>query len=500
MINESNNIITEIQLLSKNHKKIVFVSGNFNILHPGHLRLLRFASECGDFLVVGVNPQQTPGAVLDEKHRFDAIQSIGFVDYVFILRERSHSFIKKLRPAVVVKGKEHEFTSNVELDTVLAYGGKLLFGSGDLTFSSMDLLKNEFIELKNSSINLPHDYLLRHNIKMSDLENGLKKINDLSICVVGELIVDEYITCDPIGMSQEDPTIVVSPVLHENFIGGAGIVAAHAKGLGANVSFFSVVGDDENSHWAKEKLSEYNVNCHLYVDSSRPTTHKQRFRASEKTLLRVSHLRSHDINIEIQDRILFDLEKSLLTCDLLIFSDFNYGCLPQSLVDKISKLCDENQVMMVADSQSSSQTGNISRFKDTNLITPTEREARIALRDYKSGLVVLAEALRATSQTGNIVITLGAEGVLIHAPGKDGWYTDRLAGFNTTTKDIAGAGDSMLTCTALALAVNCNIWESIYLGSLASACQVGRIGNIPLTQQDLLVELEQFSNNKSVII
>ena len=35
-------------------KRIVFVSGNFNIIHPGHLRLLRFAKECGDYLVVGI--------------------------------------------------------------------------------------------------------------------------------------------------------------------------------------------------------------------------------------------------------------------------------------------------------------------------------------------------------------------------------------------------------------------------------------------------------------
>ena len=62
-----------------------------------------------------------------------------------------------------------------------------------------------------------------------------------------------------------------------------------------------------------------------------------------------------------------------------IFSDFNYGCLPQTLVDQISKLCLDHDVMMVADSQSSSQIGDISRFHNMNLITPTEREARYAL-------------------------------------------------------------------------------------------------------------------------
>jgi len=35
-------------------QRLVFVSGNFNVIHPGHLRILRFANECGDCLVVGV--------------------------------------------------------------------------------------------------------------------------------------------------------------------------------------------------------------------------------------------------------------------------------------------------------------------------------------------------------------------------------------------------------------------------------------------------------------
>ena len=96
--------------------RIVFVSGNFNIVHPGHLRLLRFAAECGDFLVVGVYDRTSRGALLDESLRLDSIKSIGFVNYAFILRDRPEHFVNSLRPAVVVKGKEHESTDNRELE------------------------------------------------------------------------------------------------------------------------------------------------------------------------------------------------------------------------------------------------------------------------------------------------------------------------------------------------------------------------------------------------
>jgi rfaE bifunctional protein kinase chain/domain len=295
-------------------------------------------------------------------------------------------------------------------------------------------------------------------------------------------------------MSQEDPTIVVAPIMASKFLGGAGIVAAHASGLGAErVSFVSVTGDDETGRYVEDKLKEYGVEARLLKDSSRPTTLKQRYRAGNKTLLRVSHLRQHKLSKTQQLQILEYLKPVLDDVDLLIFADFNYGVLPQELVDQITQECRRRGIMIVADSQSSSQVGDVSRFKNTALLTPTEREARLALGNTEDGLVVLAEALRKKTNSENIVITLGAEGLLIHAgiPGQSEWLTDRLAALNTSPKDTAGAGDCLLVCTAMAMAVGRPIWESIYLGSIAAACQVGRIGNIPLAAAELLVEVNK---------
>ena len=68
---------------------------------------------------------------------------------------------------------------------------------------------------------------------------------------MGDVIADEYISCDPLGMSEEDPTIVVTPISSKTFIGGAAIVAAHAASLGAQVQFFSVVGDDQTATFCR---------------------------------------------------------------------------------------------------------------------------------------------------------------------------------------------------------------------------------------------------------
>ncbi|MEM5785890.1 MAG: PfkB family carbohydrate kinase [Syntrophobacteraceae bacterium] len=472
-------------------KRIVFVSGNFNIIHPGHLRLLRFAKECGDYLVTGVQSAKFKGAYLPEDLRLESVQAINWVDYSFILHDPPEDFIGELKPTIVVKGSEHEQMYNPEVEALAQYGGKLLFGSGDISFSSVDLMRQEWRDLNTSTIRKPHDYLSRHAIDSDEILKILRRMKKLKICVIGDTIVDEYISCDALGMSQEDPTIVVTPVMQEKFVGGAGIVAAHAHSLGSSVHFFSVLGPDETSRFVCSKIGAYGIDFHRYEDESRPTTLKQRFRVARQTLLRVSHLRQHDISSDIRARILADILEVLDDTDLLIFADFNYGCLPQSLVTEIVAQCKKRGVMMAADSQSSSQIGDVSRFRDMTLATPTEREARLALQDFDSGLVVLAEKLKEKACFENVILTLGAEGVLIHAglSDRNKWPTDRLSALNLAPKDVAGAGDSLLTCASMALAAGADIWQASYLGALAAACQVGRVGNLPLTHDELIAEI-----------
>jgi len=471
--------------------RIVFVSGNFNIIHPGHMRLLNFAAGCGDYLVVGVNPDSASETLLPQELRLESLRAIGVVNEAAILPVAPEDFIRLLKPAIVVKGKEHESQYNSELEAVNEYGGKLLFSSGEVQFSSRELLQRELREANFSTIVKPADFLERHNFAISDLIPIVQKFSDLRVLVVGDLIIDEYINCEPLGMSQEDPTLVVTPLATDRFIGGAAIVAAHARGLGAQVKYYSVAGTDPVASLATELLKKYKVNGTLLADESRPTTVKQKYRAGYKTLLRVSHLRQHDISAALALELFEKIAPAIRDADLMIFSDFNYGCLPQSLVDDVIACCRQFGVMMAADSQASSQLCDLSRFKGMRLLTPTEHEARVSVRDTRSGLVVLAETLRQNANAVDVLITLGAEGLLIHSPvGETGnFMTDQLPAFNHSPKDVSGAGDSLLCCASMALAAGANIWQAAYLGSLSAGCQVGRIGNLPLRVEELLAQL-----------
>lgn len=479
-----------LRLACGNANSIAFVSGNFNVVHPGHLRLLKFAAEQADILVVGVNSDSSPGVTVPQQVRVENVCSISMVDYAVSLNVPAQTFIASLQPNVVVKGKEFEQRQNPEQSVVDAYGGRLVFSSGELRFASLSLVERDYTDPDISSVTKPKDFPSRHGFEITQLKSTLASMAGMRVLVIGDLIIDEYVTCDAIGMSQEDPTIVVTPIVTKTFVGGAGGVAAHARGLGADVRYCTVVGEDEFASFALENLEEQGIRCDCFADPTRPTTRKQRYRALNKTLLRVNHLRHHAPGPDIQGRMLKAVEQALPDCDLLLFSCFNYGCLPQDLVDAITAKARAKDVMLAADSQASSQLGDVSRFRGMSLITPTEREARLALNDFETGLADVGERLIHKANADNLVITLGAEGLLVNTLDNGTLVTDRLPALNPSPKDVAGAGDSFFMSSAMALRVGADIWQSSYLGALAAALQVSRVGNSPMTAAELVAEVD----------
>lgn len=473
----------------------VFVSGRFNVLHPGHVRLLKFARESGDRLIVAVEPDlsSTDSVLVPERLRLEGVRSCSYVDEAFLLEGSAVDAILKHRPAIVVKGKEHQYRQNEERSAVESYGGKLIFSSGEVSFTSRDLVRQEFSAASSRKLTPPLAFMARHGISTLRLEELLLRFQNVRVLVIGDLIVDEYISCDPLGMSQEDPTLVVRPVDSKRFIGGAGIVAAHASGLSGQSTLVSVVGADAEADFARSSLNQLGVRAELFDDPTRPTTLKTRYRCQGKTLLRVSRLNQTSMVPEIGEQIASSVKRQIGEVDLVIFSDFNYGVLAQEVVEELSGLLQSTDATMCADSQSSSQFGDVARFKGMDLLTPTEREARLSVRNTSDGLNVLGESLRSMASARHVILKLGQQGALICPSGEPNQISspDQIEALNTDPKDVAGAGDSLLTVSGMALAVGATIWEAACLGSIAAAIQVGRLGNTAISMEEMLTSLKR---------
>jgi len=474
----------------KEKAEVVFVSGKFRVIHAGHMRLFRTATDYGHKLIVGLD---TAGLSSEEIHwRESILRNIEYVDKVIEYDGNVEKILNVVRPDIVIKGHEFRDSENLESKILAEYGGKLVFTSGANYYSESDLIGSSDSEFVEKLALMPQDFMDRNRITTDRLLSIIQDFSKLSVCVIGDLIIDEYINCHPLGMSQEEPTIVVTPVDKRRFFGGAGIVAAHCKSLGARTSLITVTGEDETSNWALKKAAEYKLESLNVVDVSRPTTLKQRYRSGTQTLLKISHLTQDFLETEKENELVrkfSDLAKGL---DILILSDFSYGVLSPQIVEQILAIAANYGIFVSADSQSSSQIGNLGKFKDINLISATELEARLELKDNTSGLVVVAEGLRKHLSSRNLLLKMGGDGVLVSAQDQNGQMlaTDEIAAINKNPVDTSGAGDSMLAGASLALASGASIYEAALIGSVLAGIQVGRLGNVPITQETIKALLQ----------
>ena len=467
----------------------VLVSGKFAVIHSGHIRLFMHAHSLGGELVVALD---SAGLAKDEiEWRLAFLSTQEFINQVVVFDGDIKSLVLELRPEFVLKGSEFASQFNIEAEIVGSYGGELIFSSGSTYFSEADLISKQSRALEDSIIKLPSDYIKRNNIDLLRIRECISKFKNIRVCVIGDLIIDEYINCHPLGMSREEPTVVVTPIDSQKFLGGAGIVAAHTVGLGAKTTLITIIGQDDAADWGTQKAQEYGLTLSTIRDKKRPTTLKQRYRSGTHTLLKISHLSQDEVSSEIQDQIAKRFETIAPEIDLLILSDFSYGTLNGRVSKALIETAKKYDIVIAADSQTSSQLGNLSQFERVDLITPTEIEARMELKDQQSGLAVIIEKLRQSILARSIILKLGADGVLLNGTDSKGEpiRMDALPSFNSNPVDTSGAGDSLLSAAALSLAVDRDIYKAGLIGSLAASIQISRIGNVPIQQEHLLAIL-----------
>ncbi len=125
---------TRLEVERQAGNTIVFTNGVFDVLHAGHIELLRRAKALGDILVVAVNSdrvaQQLKGAgrpIIHERDRLALVSALDSVDYALLFDEETPSdLIRLLRPHIHVKGGDYDGASLPESEAVRAVGGRIV--------------------------------------------------------------------------------------------------------------------------------------------------------------------------------------------------------------------------------------------------------------------------------------------------------------------------------------------------------------------------------------
>ncbi len=120
--------------MSKGKNKMVFTNGCFDLIHRGHIEYLREASRLGDFLVIGLNSDESVKRIkgpnrplVNQEDRAIVLSALRFVDYVIIFEEDTPlRLIKAIKPDILVKGGDWKAEDIVGGDFVQSYGGRVL--------------------------------------------------------------------------------------------------------------------------------------------------------------------------------------------------------------------------------------------------------------------------------------------------------------------------------------------------------------------------------------
>ena len=123
------------EILRKGNKTIALTNGTFDLIHAGHVRYLNEASKLADYLILGLNSDQSvkqyksdKRPIVSQKERAEVIDSLKAVDYVVIFDETTaDNLISKVKPDIYVKGGDYTEESLPETATVKKYGGKIKF-------------------------------------------------------------------------------------------------------------------------------------------------------------------------------------------------------------------------------------------------------------------------------------------------------------------------------------------------------------------------------------
>jgi len=126
---------SHLEELRRSKKKIVFTNGCFDILHPGHVDYLSQARDLGDFLILGLNTDNSvkrlnkaPNRPINnEQTRAMVLAGLTSIDAIVLFDEETpYELIKLIKPDVLVKGDDYMVEKIVGYDVVKAQGGEVV--------------------------------------------------------------------------------------------------------------------------------------------------------------------------------------------------------------------------------------------------------------------------------------------------------------------------------------------------------------------------------------
>ncbi|MFT5079927.1 MAG: D-beta-D-heptose 7-phosphate kinase/D-beta-D-heptose 1-phosphate adenosyltransferase [Bacteroidia bacterium] len=323
-------------------------------------------------------------------------------------------------------------------------------------------------------------------MKNTELSAILSNLGHPRVLIVGDLILDRYISGNVNRISPEAPIPVLAANHEDLRLGGAGNVCANLRAMEAQVEVLSVVGEDKHGRRLIQMLQEIGVGTDgILREEDRMTTEKTRLVSGVNQMLRVDWEETRALEEASFDELLRQLPGSIEGADAVILSDYGKGLLCERVIRAVIAAAKERGVPVLVDPKGN----DFSRYRGATLVTPNRKEAEEAVGrplTQLDDLPVAADELIAAAGLASIVITLGPEGIFWRT--KDG-DENRTPTEAKKVFDVVGAGDTVIAHLALGLGDGLSLGQAVELANHAAGIVVGRAGAASVTRSELFAAI-----------
>ena len=309
---------------------------------------------------------------------------------------------------------------------------------------------------------------------------------DAAVLIIGDVMLDEYIWGEVRRISPEAPVPVVEALRRTYAPGGAANVALNVAALGGQAHLGGLVGEDYAAGQLKQALALPRVRIEgLIAEAARPTTTKTRIVAHSQQMVRVDSEQRHSIDGAQEAQLLAWVEERLAHVGACVLSDYNKGVISPHVAQSVIALANRAGKPTIVDPKGT----DYAKYRGATLVKPNLHETERALnRDIRGddALALAARDLREVLEGSALLITRGAEGMSLFT------HADTAAHIPQKSRDVydvTGAGDTVVSTLALALACGSGLEQAARLANLAGGIVVGKLGTASVTGEELRREL-----------
>ncbi|MDG6285871.1 bifunctional D-glycero-beta-D-manno-heptose-7-phosphate kinase/D-glycero-beta-D-manno-heptose 1-phosphate adenylyltransferase HldE [Glaesserella parasuis] len=308
------------------------------------------------------------------------------------------------------------------------------------------------------------------------------QFNNAKVLVLGDVMLDRYWFGSTNRISPEAPVPVVKVQENEDRAGGAANVAMNIASLNVPVTLHGLVGNDDAGRALDKLLSEHRIQNQCVAVDSHPTITKLRILSRHQQLLRLDFEEGFH-NLDCQ-ALLAKLAAEITAYGALILSDYGKGTL--DAVQQMIQIARQANVPVLIDPKGT----DFERYRGATLLTPNMSEFEAVAGHCNDEGEIVAKGLKmiADFDLSALLITRSEKGMTLLRPNQDPFHLPTQA---KEVYDVTGAGDTVISVLATAIADGRPLEEACYLANAAAGIVVGKLGTSTVSPSELEQAIHQ---------